>query len=113
MSVSKRLLALIMCLLMLFSAVACSSDVEDSSDSGSGASKVETGPSQAPDNYVALAEYEIANFRIVYEKALSSAVTKKITTNLDTLKTKIGVTMEAVDDTTLPAPDSMPEILIG
>ena len=114
MSISKRLLAFIMCLLMLFSAVACANDVEDYSDSGSGsANLIETGPSQAPDNYVVFAEYEVANFRVVYEKDLPSAVKKKLTTNLETLKNKIGVTMEAVDDATLPAPDGKPEILIG
>ena len=114
MSISKRLLAFIMCLLMLFSAVACANDVEDYSDSGSGsANLIETGPSQAPDNYVVFAEYEVANFRVVYEKDLPSAVKQKLTTNLETLKNKIGVIMEAVDDATLPAPDGKPEILIG
>lgn len=114
MSISKRLLAFIMCLLMIFSAVACSNDTEDFSDSASGlATSVATGPSQAPDNYVVLAEYEVPNFRIVYEKGLASAVTKKLTTNLDTVRTKIGVVMDAVDDSALPAPDGMPEILIG
>ena len=114
MSITKRLLAFIMCLLMLFSAIACSSDVEDYSDSGSGAgNSIATGPSQAPANYVVLAEHEVANFRIVYEKGLTSAVVQKLNTNLETLKNKTGVIMEAVTDEALPAPDGKPEILIG
>ena len=99
---------------MLFSAIACSSDVEDYSDSGSGAgNSIATGPSQAPANYVVLAEHEVANFRIVYEKGLTSAVVQKLNTNLETLKNKTGVIMEAVTDEALPAPDGKPEILIG
>lgn len=114
MSTSKRLLALLMCLLMIFSMFACSGDAEDYSDSNSASDSDSMSlPSQVPDKYISVAEYERANFRIVYEKGLASAVTQKITKNLDTLKTKIGVTMQAVDDNTLPAPDGMPEILIG
>ena len=111
MSMAKRLLALLLCLIMLFSVVACSSS-DANGESDSGTAKV-TEPSQAPDNYIVLAEYEVANYRVVYEKDLASAVTKKITQNLDTLKTKIGVTMESVSDEALPEPTDMPEILIG
>ena len=112
MSISKRLLAFIMCLLMLFTTVACSGGVEDYSDSDSGAN-IATGPSQAPANYVVLGEYEVANYRIVYEKGLTSAVVQKLNTNLETLKNKTGIIMEAIDDEALPAPDGKPEILIG
>lgn len=111
MSMAKRLLALLLCLIMLFSVVACSSS-DANGESDSGTAKV-TEPTQAPDNYIVLAEYEVANYRVVYEKDLASAVTKKITQNLDTLKTKIGVTMESVSDEALPEPTDMPEILIG
>lgn len=115
MSTTKRLLSLLLCLLMIFSMFACSNGAEDYSDSNS-ASDSDSAislPSQVPDKYISVAEYERANFRIVYEKGLASAVTQKITKNLDTLKTKIGVIMQAVDDNALPAPDGMPEILIG
>ena len=112
MTISKRILAMLLCLIMLFSVVACGSEVEDYSDSASDLN-TEKLPSQAPENYVSLAEYETAYYRIVYEKGLASAVTQKITKNLETLKTKIGVTMEAVDDATLEKSDGMPEILIG
>ena len=111
MSMAKRLLALLLCLIMLFSVVACSSS-DANGESDLGTAKV-TEPTQAPDNYIVLAEYEVANYRVVYEKDLVSAVTKKITQNLDTLKTKIGVTMESVSDEALPEPTDMPEILIG
>ena len=113
MSVTKRLLSLLLCLLMIFSMFACSDGAEDFSDSNSGSNSIDTRPSQVPDNYVSLAEYERANYRVVYEKDLASAVTKKITQNLSTVKTKIGVDMPLSDDATLPAPDGMPEILIG
>jgi alkaline phosphatase len=86
---------------------------EGASDSASGNASIQTLPSQAPENYVSLAEYEIANYRIVYEDGLPGAVTKKITNNLTTLQTKIGVTMQSVSDAALAAPDGMPEILIG
>lgn len=115
MSTTKRLLSLLLCLLMIFSMFACSNGAEDYSDSNSASDSDSTIslPSQVPDKYISVAEYERANFRIVYEKGLASAVTQKITKNLDTLKTKIGVIMQAVDDNALPAPDGMPEILIG
>ena len=113
MSTAKRLLSLLLCLIMIFSMFACSNELEDYSDSASDSNSGISLPSQVPDNYVSLAEHERANFRIVYEKGLASAVTQKITKNLETLKTKIGVIMPSVDDATLPAPDGMPEILIG
>ena len=113
MSTSKRLLSLFLCLLMIFSMVACTMGQEGASDSASGNASIQTLPSQAPENYVSLAEYEIANYRIVYEDGLPGAVTKKITNNLTTLQTKIGVTMQSVSDAALAAPDGMPEILIG
>lgn len=110
MSKAKRLLALLLCLIMLFSVVACSGDTDGAeSDTSASVSK----PSQAPENYISLAEYEVANYRIVYEAGLASTVTSKITKNLATLKTKIGVDMEAVTDEKLPESDGMPEILIG
>ena len=113
MSIAKRTLALLLCLITLFSVFACSSDEENYSDSASDSGIAQTLPSQVPDNYVSVAEYERANFRIVYESGLASAVTQKITKNLATLKTKIGVDMPMIADDKLPAPDGMPEILIG
>ena len=112
MSTSKRFLSLFLCLLMIFGMVACTTGQEASSESVTD-NIINTLPSQVPENYISVAEYEIANYRIVYEDGLASAVTKKITDNLTTLQTKIGVTMESVSDTALPAPTGMPEILIG
>ena len=113
MSRTKRFLSLLLCLIMIFSMFACSSEEEVYSDSASDSESTMVLPSQTPENYVSLAEYERANYRIVYESGLASAVTQKITKNLTTLKTKIGVTMESVADNLLTAPDGTPEILIG
>ncbi|MBE6533389.1 MAG: hypothetical protein E7678_00235, partial [Ruminococcaceae bacterium] len=117
MTITKRLIAAILCLITLFSVVACAADDEASSsdsESGSGSGIIQRLPSEVPNNYVSIAEHEIANYRIVYENSLSPAVIKKINQNLDTVKTKTGITMEVISDTALPAPDGiMPEILIG
>ena len=110
MSMAKRLLALLLCLMTLFSVVACSGANDNGAESGNAGTAL---PSQVPENYVSLAEQEVALYRIVYEKGLASSVTQKITNNLATLKTKIGVDMQSIDDEALPAPDGMPEILIG
>ena len=110
MSMAKRLLALLLCLMTLFSVVACSGANDNGAESGNSGTAL---PSQVPENYVSLAEQEVALYRIVYEKGLASSVTQKITNNLSTLKTKIGVDMQSIDDEALPAPDGMPEILIG
>ena len=110
MSMAKRLLALLLCLMTLFSVVACSGANDNGDESGNAGTAL---PSQVPENYVSLAEQEVALYRIVYEKGLASSVTQKITNNLATLKTKIGVDMQSIDDEALPAPDGMPEILIG
>ena len=110
MSMAKRLLALLLCLIMLFSVVACSSASDNGDDTGMSGTAL---PSQVPENYVSIAEQEVALYKIVYEKGLASTVTQKIDTNLSTLKTKIGVDMKSVDDETYPASDGTPEILIG
>ena len=110
MSMAKRLLALLLCLIMLFSVVACSSASDNGDDTGMSGTAL---PSQVPENYVSIAEQEVALYKIVYEKGLASTVTQKIDTNLSTLKTKIGVDMQSVDDETYPASDGTPEILIG
>lgn len=114
MSTAKRLLALLLCLIMVFSVISCASNNnEDDSASSDGSSNI-TLPSEVPAGYVALAEHERANYRIVYEDGLASTVTGKINKHLEELKNKIGVIMESVSDKTLPAPtDGMPEILIG
>lgn len=114
MSTAKRLLSLLLCLVMIFAMFGCSSGDEKYSDSDTTNSGQKPSlPSQAPENYVSLAEHETAYYRIVYEKGLQPAVTKKITQHVATLQTKIGVVMEAVSDDKLPTPDGMPEILIG
>ena len=112
MSITKRLLSLLLCLLMIFSMFACGSEMDGNySDSASDSDVIQTLPSQVPANSVSLAEHERANYRIVYASGLASAVVQKITNHLTTLKTKIGVTMEAVPDSV--APNGTPEILIG
>ena len=122
MSIAKRLLALLMCLLMIFGMIACSADDTDATDDsalssdsgfGSGLGGYITGASKVPANYVSIAEQETARYRIVYETKLDAAIIQKINTHLSTLKTKIGVTMESVTDTQLAAPSGLPEILIG
>ena len=115
MSTTKRLLALLLCLIMAFSVISCANDNSGSSDSGSsdGSSNI-TLPSEVPAGYVSLAEHEKANYRIVYEDGLASTVTGKINKHLEDLKSKIGVVMESVSDKTLPTSlDGMPEILVG
>ena len=114
MSTAKRLISLLLCLVMIFAMFGCTG-VEDglSGSDNSDSSSNETLPSQTPENYISLAEHETAYYRVVYEKGLPSSVTKKITSQLSTLQTKIGVVMQAVTDEELPTPDGMPEILIG
>ena len=124
MSIGKRLLAFILCLLMIFSLVACNADEAidgsdtslssgDGSGIASGAGGYITGASKVPTNYVSIAEQETALYRIVYKSTLNASLVSKITENLTTLKAKIGVTMEAVTDAQLAAPSNLPEILIG
>ena len=123
MSIGKRLLALILCLLTIFSLISCNADdITDGSDtslsSGLGSDGASgggyiTGTSKVPSNYIAIAEQETALFRVVYESKLDPSLVSKITTNLATLKTKIGVTMESVSDTQLASQIGLPEILIG
>ena len=92
MSTAKRLLSLLLCLVMIFAMFGCSSGDESYSDSDTTNSGQKPNlPSQAPENYVSLAEHETAYYRIVYEKGLQPAVTKKITQHVATLQTKIGV----------------------
>ena len=101
MTITKRLIAAILCLITLFSVVACAADDEASSsdsESSSGSGMIQRLPSEVPNNYVSIAEHEIANYRIVYENSLSPAVIKKINQNLDTVKTKTGITMEVYTD---------------
>lgn len=116
MSTAKRLLSLLLCAVMIFSIFGCSSGNESSSDTsnGSGGNSGVRLPSNAPENYISLAEHETAYYRIVYAADLPGSVTKIINQNVETLRTKIGVVMECVSDKQLPAPvQGFPEILIG
>ena len=114
MSTAKRLLALLLCMIMIFSVVSCASDNSEETSSASDGSSNSTLPSEVPAGYVSLAEHEKANYRIVYEDGLASTVTSKINKHLEEIKSKIGVIMESVSDKTLPTSlDGMPEILIG
>ena len=114
MSTAKRLLALLLCMIMIFSVVSCASDNSEETSSASNGSSNSTLPSEVPAGYVSLAEHEKANYRIVYEDGLASTVTSKINKHLEEIKSKIGVIMESVSDKTLPTSlDGMPEILIG
>ena len=114
MSTAKRLLALLLCMIMIFSVVSCASDNSEETSSASDGSSNITLPSEVPAGYVSLAEHEKANYRIVYEDGLASTVTSKINKHLEEIKSKIGVIMESVSDKTLPTSlDGMPEILIG
>ena len=107
MSISKRLLSLFLCLLMIFSLVACNSDANLESSSGSDFSAV-------PANYISIAEAQAVNYRIVYAKDLSPSVISVITQNITTIQQKVGAVIQAVSDEALPAPiGGMPEILIG
>ena len=76
MSMTKRLLSLLLCFLMIFSMFSCGSELEDNfSDSASDSnSPVLNLPSEVPENYISLAEHERANYRIVYASGLPSAV---------------------------------------
>ena len=82
MSTAKRLLALLLCLIMIFSVVSCASDNSEETSSASDGSSNITLPSEVPAGYVSLAEHEKANYRIVYEDGLASTVTSKINTPL-------------------------------
>ena len=73
-----------------------------------------TEPSKIPDGYVAVAEHGYPYYRIVYEAGLTPIVKKKIQTAVSTFDSKLSVTIELVDDETLPTPTpGIPEILIG
>lgn len=156
---TKRILAFLLCLVMLFSIVGCTepsnsntdatgdvtssqsesslnteatqsstdtTNATEATDQSSTAAPTEstanesnapnkpTTPSKIPEGNVQIAEHGYAYYRVVYEEGLPSIVRNKITKNLETLKTKLGVTFEMVDDKTLPsATDGIPEILIG
>ena len=73
-----------------------------------------TEPSKIPEGYVAIAEHGYPYYRIVYEAGLTPIVKKKIQTAVSTFDSQLGVTIELVDDETLPTPTpGIPEILIG
>ena len=73
-----------------------------------------TEPSKAPAGSIVLAEHGYPYYRVVYQKSLAPAVKNNIKDYVSKLETKLGVVMECVDDTTLPAPtNGIPEILIG
>ena len=108
MSITKRLLSLVLCLLMIFSLVACN-DNELESDSGSGIVM-----SAVPANYISIATAEGTNYKIVYQKDLALSVTSAIAQSVTAVKQKVGADMQAISDEALPAPVAgMPEILIG
>lgn len=158
MSMAKRLLAFLLCIIMLLSLVGCvsgevsdtgknkdkdkndteevsdneDSDIETDDSSSSESESQEsnstesnnqsetidpnrpTEPSKAPAGSVVLAEHGYAYYRVVYQKSLAPAVKTTIKNYVAKLETKLGVTMECVDDEALPAPTGgIPEILIG
>ena len=113
---SKRLIALLLSIILILSLFAgCNTDVSDATDDPNATEAPTDAPfvSKVPDGYISLAENGVANYRVVFDDAISIKTSDSFGKFLIRIKSKTGADLMYSSDNLTPYEDGVKEILIG